>query len=31
VTAVTTTVANHGSPTAFDLSRTLQIGVKVDF
>jgi hypothetical protein len=31
VTAVTRTVANHGSPTAFDLSRTLQIGVKVDF
>jgi hypothetical protein len=31
VTAVTTAVANPGSPTAFDISRTFQVGVKVDF
>jgi hypothetical protein len=31
VTGVTTSVANHGSPTAFDISRIFQIGVKVDF
>jgi outer membrane receptor protein involved in Fe transport len=31
VTAVTTGVTNHGEPTAFDVGRTFQLGVKIDF
>ncbi|HEV8658217.1 MAG TPA: TonB-dependent receptor [Thermoanaerobaculia bacterium] len=31
VTAVTTSVTNPGTPTAFDVSRIFQMGIKVDF
>ncbi|HNZ96522.1 MAG TPA: hypothetical protein PKM64_04930 [Thermoanaerobaculia bacterium] len=31
VTAVTTAVDEHGEPTAFDVGRTFQFGVKIDF
>jgi hypothetical protein len=31
VTGVTTAASSHGEPTAFDVSRTFQLGVKLDF